>query len=229
MTQSSRSMLCIGHRGAKGHVPENTLPSFEYAIELGCEWLELDVYHVDGELVVIHDDAVDRTTNGTGTVQELSLDYLRSLDAGNGAQIPTLKEVLDLVDRRCHLNVELKGPATAGPVSDLLTRSGWPIDEFLLSSFDHRELSAADPQYRRGALFGKLLPDQWQRAEKLGAWSVNFALGDVTGKLVSEAHERGYAVLVYTVNETTDIERMLAFGVDGVFSDYPDRVMACRK
>lgn len=223
--------LCIGHRGAKGHLPENTLPSFAHAIELGCDWIELDVYLVGGELVVIHDSKVDRTTDGTGAVEAFSFDELRRLDAGNGAQIPTLKEVTDLVDKRCGVNVELKGDNTAGPVSEHLNNlcdQGWQREQFLISSFSHQELAQADPKFRRGALFGRRMADEWQRAANLGAYSVNFGLKDVDETLVNLAHEKGYHILVYTVNDPKDIERMIALGVDGMFSDYPDRILAVK-
>ena len=219
------SVLCIGHRGAKGHFPENTLPSFQHAMDLGCNWLELDVYFVGGELLVIHDKRVDRTTDGHGLVEELKLEYLRSLDAGNGAQIPTLTEVLDLVDGRCGINVELKGTNTARPVCDLLSNYDWPSEMFLLSSFNHKELAKSDPKYRRGALFDSHVPDQWQQAKQLKAWSVNLYFDHVDRKLVDEAHLLGYKVLVYTVNEVEDIKRMADCGVDGIFSDYPDRAL----
>lgn len=225
------STLCIGHRGSKGTLPENTLPSFEQAIKVGCEWVELDVYQVEGELLVIHDKSVDRTTDGKGLVSELSFDEIRALDAGGGHSVPTLQEVINLVDRRCRINIELKGPNTGKPVSGLLGRyclSEWTPSDFLLSSFNHRELEQADPLYPRGVLFVKLLPDTWERAERLGAWSVNFDKGDVSRALVEEAHSRGYKVLVYTVNSNTDILRMIDHGVDGIFSDYPDRVIKLR-
>ena len=222
------STLCIGHRGAKGHLPENTLPSFEHAINVGCDWVELDVYYSGGELLVIHDKSVERTTNGEGLVSELSFEEIRALDAGGGHKIPILQEVINLVDRRCRINVELKGPATANPVSDLLNEyclAEWTHRDFLLSSFNHKELELADPAYPRGALFAKLLPDMWDRAERLGAWSVNFDKADVSQSLVEEAHSRGYKVLVYTVNSKADILTMIGYGVDGLFSDYPDRIV----
>ena len=100
-------MLAIGHRGACGYRPENTLASFRYAALLGCPWIELDVYFVQGQLIVIHDDDLARTTDGTGLVMDSSFDYLRSLDAGQGEQIPTLQEVLDLVDTGMNINVEI--------------------------------------------------------------------------------------------------------------------------
>ena len=230
-TYQMPSTLCIGHRGAKGRLPENTLPSFEHAIYVGCEWVELDVHHVDGELLVIHDKSVERTTNGKGLISELGFDEIRALDAGGGHPIPTLQEVINLVDRRCRVNVELKGPATAKPVSDLLSQyclAEWSHHDFLLSSFNHKELELADIAYPRGILFAKLLPDMWDSAERLGAWSVNFHKGDVSRSLVDDAHARGYKVLVYTVNSNTDILKMIDYGVDGLFSDYPERVVGLR-
>ncbi|MBT4160864.1 MAG: glycerophosphodiester phosphodiesterase [Gammaproteobacteria bacterium] len=226
------SPLCIGHRGARGYLPENTLPSFQHAIDLGCDWIELDVYLVESELIVIHDKRVDRTTDGSGLLADLGMDYIRSLDAGGGAGVPTLREVLDLVDGRCGINVELKGDGTAGPVCrqlDEYCTNGRSKDAFLLSSFNHRELGQANPTYRRGALFSRLTRDMWEQAETLGAWSVNFDMRDVTPQLVTEAHERGYKVLVYTVNEPRDIKRMIACQVDGIFSDFPDRLLKQRQ
>ena len=225
------STLCIGHRGAKGHRPENTLPSFEYAINAGCDWVELDVYCLDGELLVIHDKSVQRTTNGTGLVSELSFDEIRILDAGGGHSVPTLQEVINLVDRRCSINIELKGPATAKPVSELLNKyclAEWTPNDFLLSSFDHKELEMTDPAYPRGVLFAKLSPDMWDRAERLGAWSLNFDKGNISRSLVEDGHSRGFKVLAYTVNSNADILRMIDYGVDGLFSDYPDRVIELR-
>ena len=99
----------IGHRGASGYEPENTLRSFEKALELGCSWIELDVHVVGDQLVVIHDDDLSRTTDGFGLVSTSSFNYLRSLNAGKGEQVPILQEVLDLVGQRCRVNIELKG------------------------------------------------------------------------------------------------------------------------
>ena len=99
---------------------------------------------------------------------------------------------------------------------------------FLVSSFDHRELALADARYRRGALFGRLSGNPMERARKLNAWSVNFDRRTVNAALVSQAHEQGFKVLVYTVNEPAEIEQMISWEVDGLFSDYPDRVLAIR-
>lgn len=218
---------CIGHRGACGHAPENTLASFELAIDMGCPWIELDVYAVGNELVVIHDDDVDRTTNGTGAVMDLPLAVLRSLDAGGGQQIPFLREVCELAEGRCGINIELKGPDTAAPVcallDDLTAGSAWEPKHFLLSSFRHAELARANRRYRRAPLFGKAA-DYVGIAGTLDAFSVNLSLRLAEAEAVAQAHTAGLRVYVYTVNEPADIERMRTIGVDGVFTNYPDRV-----
>ncbi len=133
-------MLRIGHRGACGYEPENTLRSFNRALQLRVDMVELDV-HVcrSGEIVVIHDSKVDRTTGGTGYVADKTLDELRTLDAGKGEKIPTLQEVLTLVNRKVKVNIELKGTGTAKPVFQLLEKHvrelGWSYGDFLISSF----------------------------------------------------------------------------------------------
>jgi glycerophosphoryl diester phosphodiesterase len=221
-------MLAIGHRGACGYQPENTLASFRHAARLGCPWIELDVYHVEGQLVVIHDDDLARTTNGEGLVMESSFAYLRSLDAGNGEQIPTLQEVLELADTRININVELKGPGTAEPVAALLANAcqhQWYSEQFLISSFDHGELARANAMFRRGALFGRPVTDIIGRAKQLNAFSVNVSLRMISQELVNLAHQALLKIYVYTVNDRPDIERLRNWGVDGVFSDYPDRVL----
>jgi glycerophosphoryl diester phosphodiesterase len=219
--------ICIGHRGASGYEPENTLISFEKAINMGCPWIELDVYSLAGELLVIHDDSVERTTNGKGDVMDSTFSYIRGLDAGKNQQIPTLSEVVELVDKRCRINIELKGPDTAEPVSaylNTLCSNGWEEDHFLLSSFSHRELAKADSRFRRGALFHKRVPDYFQRTDELKAYSINLSLKLTEQRLVDSAHGHGLKVFVYTVNKPADIKRMVDMGVDGVFCDYPDRV-----
>ena len=122
-------LFCFGHRGARGHEPENTLRSVRKALALGADGVEVDVYLADEQLVVIHDRTLGRTTNGSGFVTRKSFAYLRSLDAGQGEHIPTLAEVFDTVDRRALINVELKGPHTAAPVGalidDYVRQRGW--------------------------------------------------------------------------------------------------------
>ncbi|MEM9774130.1 MAG: glycerophosphodiester phosphodiesterase family protein [Chloroflexota bacterium] len=223
-------MLVIGHRGAMGHAPENTLESIQAALDLGVDWIEIDVYAVDSEIVVIHDNVLMRTTNGFGRVMKQKLDYLRSLDAGNGQKIPLLSEVIELIDGKVGLNVELKGPNTAEPVINFLDNQlpdHWDKDKILLSSFEHVQLEEAkrlNPTYKRAPLFWKNKIDHDYVVNELEAIAVNPWLPTVTQKMVDDAHAHNLQVLVYTVSKPEDIEKMRSFGVDGIFTNYPDRV-----
>lgn len=226
-------LFCFGHRGARGYEPENTARSVRRALALGADGVEVDVYFVDGRLMVIHDDTLDRTTNGHGPVEDKTFAELRSLDAGQGEQIPVLEEIFEVVDRRTLVNVELKGPRTAAPVAalieDYVRCRGWVHTDFLVSSFDQiqlQEFRALQPKVRLGALFEKGGPDLAARTVQLGAWSLHLSRRLVTPELVANAHQRGLKVFVFTVNEVKALARLRALGVDGVFTDYPDRVVA---
>jgi glycerophosphoryl diester phosphodiesterase len=230
---TTQQLFCFGHRGASGHEPENTVRSVRKALELGAGGIEVDGYFADGRLVVIHDDTLSRTTNGHGRVMKKTFAYLRSLDAGLGERIPTLAEIFDAVNRRAVINVELKGAQTAAPVAALIAeyvnRLCWRYEDFLVSSFDHariRQVKQLCPQIRIGALISKTPRGLAKSAEALGAWSLHASKRCVTSGLVADAHRRGLKVFVFTVNEPKDIARMRTLGVDGVFSDFPERVVA---
>ncbi len=232
---TTRKLFCFGHRGAGGHEPENTVRSVRKALELGADGVEVDVHFTDGQLVVIHDDTLDRTTNGQGRVTKKSFAYLRSLDAGSGEHIPTLMEIFNAVDRRAVINVELKGAHTAAPVSALIAeyvnRRGWSYDDFLVSSFDLariREAKRLCPEIRIGGLIVKTPRGLAKFAEALGAWSLHAGKHCVTPKLVVDAHRRGLKVFVFTINLPEEIARMKKLGVDGVFSDFPERVVTVK-
>jgi len=204
-------MICFAHRGASGHAPENTLAAMEKALSLGTDWVELDVYAVGNELVVIHDDRLERTTNGSGYVLEQSLQYLRYLDAGNGEKIPFLHEVFD------------------APVVSLVNRyvknHGWDYSQILLSSFNHHELHEAkilEPRIFTGALILSLPLDYARFAEELHAYSVHPGIEFLNQAFVDDAHQRGLKVFAYTVNNREELARMQSLGVDGVFTDYPE-------
>jgi glycerophosphoryl diester phosphodiesterase len=225
----------FAHRGAKGHEPENTLAAFAKALDLGAKWIETDVYLVENELVVIHDDRLERTTNGTGYVTESSLEYLRSLDAGKGQRIPFLTEVLDLIEGKAGINIELKGPGTAARVASLinqtLAKTGWRRDQFIVSSFDHPELLAfvrTMPEIRVGVLTANIPLGYAEFAEPFNAWSIHASMEFVNREFVEDAHRRGKKVFVYTVNHPDDYARLRKLDVDGVFSDFPDRFLASR-
>ena len=222
--------LCIGHRGACGHEPENTLRSVRRALELGANGVEIDVQLVEGELLVMHDAKLDRTTNGRGYLARKPLAVLRELDAGLGERIPTLREVLATVDRRALINIELKGRRTAGPVCALIGefvhQRGWRYEDFLVSSFHRRELRAmTDPMIPIGLLLTRPTRLYSLSARRLRAVSVHPAVRYVTADFVADAHRRGLRVFPYTANTRAEIERLHRLGVDGVFTDFPERAV----
>ncbi|MGA1218483.1 MAG: glycerophosphodiester phosphodiesterase [Gammaproteobacteria bacterium] len=225
----SSNFLVIAHRGASAEAPENTLPAFARALAVGAPAVELDVYAAHGELWVIHDDALDRTTNGTGRLEDHDPATLRGFDAGAGAVIPTLTEVLDLIGARAGVNIELKGPGTAEPVCALLEKRNTPPEQIVLSAFDHRELERAKalaPQWPRGALFGKDPSNAVTKGQALGAASLNFADRTVTQALLSEAQSAGFRTLVYTVNDRTRARELRDWGASGIFCDDPGAMIA---
>lgn len=227
-----KKLLCFAHRGAAGHEPENTLSAVEKAIVLGADWIEMDVFAVEGELLVIHDERLERTTNGAGYVMDKTFEYLRSLDAGKGQRIPTLGEVFDCTDRRAGINVELKGPETAGLTVSLINayirKKGWNYDQFIVSSFNHRELlnvKRLDSRIKIGIIIGGLRRHYKKFAQRCATYSVHPRIDLVNEEFLRSAHQRGLKVFVYTVNQPDDIARLEAMGVDGVFTDFPERVI----
>ena len=246
LSQTARSLLCFAHRGARAHAPENTLLAFSLAFDLGADAIECDVQRSrDGELVIIHDGTVDRTTDGSGFVSEQSLSELRGLDAGRKwrllERIPTLEETLALVwERGGSLNLEVKGESVEESVDtaralEPMLRDQHPAfrRRLLVSSFEHpalQLLKARLPWLRSGALFGS----EWRRrdllapARELGAEAIHPALTLTTQALVRRAHEAGLRVNVWTANRPATIEQLIRWGVDGVFSDYPERVVILR-
>ncbi|ELS03876.1 glycerophosphoryl diester phosphodiesterase [Xenococcus sp. PCC 7305] len=222
-------MLCIGHRGAMGYEPENTLLSIAKALTLKVDWIEIDVYNVENNLIVFHDRDLSRTTNGTGNICDRSFDYLRTLDAGQGQQIPTLIEVCDLVNRRCGINIELKGIDTAGLVVKLIQEyieQGWQYQDFLVSSFNHYELKKvkdACPQIVIGIIIYGLPLNYLEIAAELQAVAVIMSCDFVTKEIVANIQNREFKAFVYTVNKPEDINNMKLLNVDGIFCNYPDR------
>lgn len=225
------NFLKIGHRGAMGHEPENTLLSFRRAIETGVDMVELDV-HVckSGELVVIHDEKVDRTTGGKGLVSEKTLAELKTLKTGKGQSIPTLEEIFNFTNGRVAVDIELKGEGTAKPVADTIlqySNKGWDSNLFLVSSFDWEELKKFrqhNSSARVGVLFEKKHDDLFDFAASVAAYSIHVPLREFSMDLMREAKERGLKVFVWTVNDKKDIEQLVKMEVDGIFSNFPDRL-----
>ncbi len=226
-------MLYIAHRGGAALGPENTLAAMRQALARNVSWIEIDVYAVEGEVVVFHDPRLERTTDGSGRIVDCPLAYLRTLDAGGGERIPLLAEVIALVAGRACLNIELKGPHSAEPTLAVLQRhvaaGAGEWDDFLVSSFDQRQLALLrqrQPQLPLGVLLAGPTLHYGQDCAALGARSVHVALDYVDRSFVADAHAHGLQVLVYTVDAGDDMERMAAMGVDGIFCDRPPRQMA---
>lgn len=230
-----RPLTVIGHRGARGHAPENTLLALDTGIRLGADWLEFDVQLADGELWLMHDLTVDRTTNGRGLLSAMNAAQIRALDAGAGQNVPTLGEALDLIENRAGVNIELKTwDGTARAVAELLRdyiAEGWPAERFLVSSFHHPELWEFHellPEVPIGALLCGVPIDWAATASELGSRVLAISSEFVDAKLLADAHARDVAVYVYTVNDADEIARLRDAGVDGLFSDYPERVLVAR-
>jgi glycerophosphoryl diester phosphodiesterase len=231
--------LIIAHRGASGDFPENTLAAFAAAIEAGAQMCELDVQlTADGVAVVIHDETIDRTTDGRGKVAAMSLAEIRSVDAGGkfgsafaGARIPTLEEVLELAQGRCALNVELKGAGVEREVCRLV-RAHQAIADTIVSSFQWDALAAArelEPELRMGVLVDQEADAMLEAAIRLRAVSVNPRYDTVGPAMVERAHGEGLQVLVWTIDKAARMRRMMAMGVDGIMTNYPARLAALVK
>ncbi len=225
-------MLYIGHRGAADLAPENTLKSMRAALESGVDMIEFDVSLCkSGEAVVMHDLDVDSRTDGSGLILDFTLGELKKLDAGEGERVPTLQEVIDCIDGRCPLNIEIKGPGSAEAVAEAVgkeIRKGRPPGDFQVSSFNHIELkrfSELMPEIDKGLLLGCLPLSLAEMAEEIGAWSVNLDKELLCPELVEDAHNRGLKVLVFTVNTPRELERMRRLSVDGVFTNDLSRLL----
>jgi glycerophosphoryl diester phosphodiesterase len=214
-----------------GYAPENTLISFAKALDLGVNGIELDVHLCrSGELVVIHDSRVERTTNGKGRVSDLTLEQLKTLDAGMGETIPSLREVLDLVDRKAFIDIELKGEGSGGPVADLIGEyltKGWKARDFMITSFDHHELKHCHdriPQVPFGPLLAAKPLKYAELAEDMGAEVILPFFEFLDLPFVQDAHQRNVKVFTWTVNSREDIQKLRDWGVDGMISNFPERL-----
>jgi glycerophosphoryl diester phosphodiesterase len=225
-------ILKIGHRGAKGHTAENTLASFQKALDLRVDGIELDVHRTaDGEIVVMHDETLDRTTDGKGLVDVLTLSELRRLKVEKQHQIPMLTEVLDLIDRKCFVNVELKGNGTAKPVVKLIERyvkkNGWQYADFIVSGFDWKALQDVtylNPEIPIGVLTATNLDLAIGFAGFSRALSIHPYFHLVTAENSELMQRKGFKVFPWTVNETEDIRKIKSFNINGIISDFPDRI-----
>ncbi|MBU0531075.1 glycerophosphodiester phosphodiesterase [Patescibacteria group bacterium] len=240
-------MLKIGHRGACGYEPENTLKSFQKAIELQVDMIECDVHlSKDGRLVVIHDFRVDETTNGRGRVAEMTYDEIAELDAGDGEIVPTLDEVLDLVRGKAKLNIEVKDTAAIEPVVRLVEEKKMVKDTVLSLWFARsvQEVRKLNPGIQTAYLFWKGKSRSTQAIKHIIArvflpLTKRILLSKVrnhqikivipskhlaTKGVIYALHKAGASVWIWTVNEPNEIKKFKDLGVDGIISNYPDRI-----
>ncbi len=209
-------MLIIGHRGACGLEPENTLRSVQRAMDLGVDMVEIDIYEHEGRLIVMHDQTLDRTTNGVGKYSDYSLDHLRKLDAGKGERIPYLEEVIELTRDKVGLNIEIKGRG----VVPLLDQTIHSDDGFLVSSYDWDQLN----EYRQLSseiTLGVLGEDPFEVARKLNAYSVHPGLIRLTDEYMRQAREGELQVFAHSVRSDENWDLVRKFKVDGCFVDDP--------
>lgn len=225
-----KPILKIGHRGAKAHVAENTLESITKAIEFGVDAIEIDVHRcLTGELVVIHDFTLDRTTNGSGEVDRHSWKELKGLLVEGNFKIPLLTEVLDLISGKCKINIELKGTNTARATCEIvkhyIENRSWNYEDFLVSSFQQNELYTVfeqDPKIPVGVLSKASVAEAIELAKKVNAKAIHPSIGIISRENVEICLNAGFDVNVWTVNDKRTIARMREFGVTGIISDYPD-------
>lgn len=241
---ATRNMpLVIAHRGASGTAPENTMAAFRQAVEMGADMIELDVQRTkDGQVVVIHDATLQRTTNGSGAVRELTYAEIEQLDAGSwfgegqefaGERVPLLKEVLEFTKGKCALNIEIKNIPYADPgieqaVVDLLHETGFPLEQVIISSFDHsclHRIARLEPNVPTACLFSHypaslagldtgILHPSWQV---------------IRPEFMSWVRESGRKVNVWTVDKPERWAWLLEAGVDGIITNYPARLIAYLK
>ncbi|MGI5817179.1 MAG: glycerophosphodiester phosphodiesterase [Armatimonadota bacterium] len=233
------SPLICAHRGRSGVFPENTMAAFEAAVEVGADFMELDVRAtVDGEIVCIHDATVDRTTDGSGEVAQMTLAEVQALDAGRwigaahaGEGVPLLREVLEVIAPRVVVDIEIKQRGIAEQVAGIVREAG-ALRRASVISFDREDIRVAkstEPALACGLITSG--PEEGSTEQALigsalecGASFVSCSHRAVTPTLVRECHLTGLLLLAWTMDEPEDIARMIDLQVDGLVSNYPERV-----
>lgn len=232
MSGTRDPLLCIAHRGGRGHGTENTLATIEKSLDLGVDGIEIDVWQVGEQLLVTHDRQLGRVIRGRGRLLDVPVDAIPDLRNYDDSPVPSLQDVLDCVGDRAMLNIELKGPACAPLVAQQVLDHSQdcqiPLENYVVSSFDHHQLfwlRENAPDIRRGVLVGTIPLDYAACCEKLDAWSFHPSIDFIGRELVQDARNRGLEVWVYTTNEPEDFRDLSDMGATGVFADFPDRVL----
>ena len=212
-----------------GYETENTMFSFQKAIDLFVDMIEIDVYLIKtGELVVFHDKTLKRLASSLENIEDLTLEEVKNINLIGNHQIPTLIEVIEFINKRVSLNIELKGENTALPTHKIL--ENYPDHHFLISSFQWNELELMrrhNPKIPIALLSQQNHLDAIPLAKKLNAIAINPWFYTLTRHEVEEIHKNGLQVYTYTVNEILDIREAIYFGVDGIFCNFPDRIYSC--
>jgi glycerophosphoryl diester phosphodiesterase len=228
-------VLNIAHRGASGTFPENTVSAFRAAIDAGADMCELDVQlSRDGAVVVIHDETVERTTDGKGEVAELTLEELKRLDAGakfkggsfKDARIPTLEEVFAVTSGKCGLNIELKAGGLEHRVAQIMQARN-ALDDSMVSSFEWDSLKKIQQLHFniRIALLADEKPvELMMNAVAMRAYAINPRWDMVTADLCKAAHSRGLKLYTWTVDADARMRALIECGVDGIMTNYPERL-----
>jgi len=231
---SNNNTLSIGHRGAKGYVAENTYESISKAIELGVDGIEIDVFKcASGELVLFHDKNLKELTGESGLIENLTTEQLEQFLVLGKYKIPTLTNILTRIEKPLFVNIELKGlntaQATSKIITDLSTSTSWSLENFIVSSFNWDELEqfrVIDKNTPLGVLVSKSMSmnEAIEFGKKINAQSIhpNFKL--LNNKTVKKIKNNGFKIYTWTVNDKIDIELMKELNVDGIISDYPDRI-----
>jgi glycerophosphoryl diester phosphodiesterase len=234
------ALLLIAHRGASGHAPENTLAAFKKAVTLGATFIETDLQLTrDARLVAIHDETVNRTTNGKGAVHDMTLAELRRLDAGSwfgsefaGERLPTLEEVLDFAKKfDVIFYLEMKSVGTFGSEHALIggLRASGEIARTIVISFDSAILANVrkiEPTLMTGLLYDGNIEEPIARALEVGARQLAIRSDLVNPELLIAARAKDLQVVCWTVNHSAHMRLLMDAGIDGIMSDYPDRLLA---
>lgn len=233
--------MVIAHRGASSYAPENTLAAFDLALQLGVHHIELDVdFTSDGHIVVIHDDTVDRTTNGSGPVTSHPLATLRGFDAGSsfdarfaGERIPTFDEVLERYKGRVHIHTEIKGrsPYLSQRTADLIRRHGME-KEVTITSFQKtrlEEMRGYAPELPTGWLVGEVSDATIAQARSIGVRQLCPRANTVTPEVVHRLHAEGFVARAWGVSNEDLMQKVVQAGADGMTVNFPDKLIAYLK
>ncbi|NOY49123.1 MAG: glycerophosphodiester phosphodiesterase [Chlorobi bacterium] len=223
------NMIIIGHRGAAGYAPENTLASFKKALDLNVDMIEFDIHKcLSGELVVIHDFTLKRTTNLNGYIKNKTLKQLKQADAGNGETIPTLDESLRLINAESRVNIEIKGRdcfvELAQSIEYQINNKLYNPEHFLVSSFDHAQLlkfHSIMPGINTAVLVEKPMRKHLKLAAELQSESINPDYRFIDSKTLDLIHNAGFLAYAYTVDSNLHKEKMKRLGIDGFFTNFP--------